>query len=163
MTVSQIQRKSNKKNIYYQELNFHSFSHTSCDYGPKNNGKNNRFPHTVILPKRVQVLLVSERVRFVSNGLIEQADVREEADFSSRGKPHMNIVYVDQKDERSQDSTLRGTQKRRDRGLKERERQERLGALLLFVYIIYNIRMQQAIILLIYLPSYTGIKFTVKM
>ena len=58
----------------------------------------------------------------------------------------MNIVYVDKKDERSQDSTLRDTQKRQDRGLKEREWQEWLDALLLFVYSlhynIYNIRMQ---------------------
>ena len=50
----------------------------------------------------------------------------------------MNIVYVDKKDERSQDSTLRDTQKRQDRGLKERERQEWLDALLLFIYIIYT-------------------------
>ena len=82
---------------------------------------------------------MSKRVRFVRNGSIEQAVISKEADFSSRGEPLMNIVYVDKKDERSQDSTLRDTQKRQDRGLRERERQEWLDALLLFVYIIYTI------------------------
>ena len=48
-----------------------------------------------------------ERVRFVSNGSVKQAVVSEKADFRSRRESYVNIVNIDQEEERTQDSTLR--------------------------------------------------------
>ena len=47
-----------------------------------------------------------ESVRFISNGAIKKAVVSKEADFGARREAFMDVVNVDKKEERSQDSAL---------------------------------------------------------
>ena len=54
----------------------------------------------------VYVFLELESVRFISNGTIEKAVVSKVADFGARRKTFMDVVNVDEKEERIQDSAL---------------------------------------------------------